>query len=103
MTEEYLIGYYGTRQKYESVLLVPTAENIASFLVLHGYDQFVMITYPEDTVFISMSGPFIHYCSDQEFLGKELLPVLAPMQMNCDEPKPILIYEETENYEEDEL
>lgn len=89
----YLVAACRTPQGWESIDLVPTAENIAAYISTKGYEGDLMITTPLDMPFISTFGPFIDRCVDQDFLQKALLPALIPMQTCQVEPPEIRIFE----------
>ena len=83
---DYLIGYINKDTGWERKALVPTPENIASFIMEGGCAYDKTITTPLDMPFLNTFGFFIDRCADQDFLTKELLPVLVPMQEGEREP-----------------
>lgn len=90
----YLIGYYPGENGWERTLLIPAAENIASYIVSHGHMKDIQITTPLDQPFITTFGMYINKCTDQAFLQQKLLPALIPMQQGETEPKPVREFEE---------
>jgi hypothetical protein len=90
----YLIGYYQSENGWERTMLIPTAENIASYIVSHRHTKDIQITTPLDEPFITAFGMYINKCTDQDFLQNKLLSVLIPMQKGEMKPKPIQEYEE---------
>lgn len=79
----FLIGYCNGTAAY----LKPTAKSIASFIAVEGLNGDIVITTPLDTMLLKTFGQFIDKCPDQEFLTKELLPILVPMQKQEAEPE----------------
>lgn len=101
MDYEYLIGYVDGDEGYERTTIVANAENIASFLVTNAEKRDITITTPLDMVFIIARYGMIDKCTDQEYLIHKLLPTLIPMQMGNAEPKPIEVFDETMDFDED--
>jgi hypothetical protein len=95
----YLVGYYPGENGWERTMLIPTAENIASFIVSHGQTKDIQIANPLDQTFITTLGMYIDQCTDQDFLQHKLLPVLIPMQKGEVEPKLVQEYEEQDDCE----
>lgn len=72
---EYLYGYANN----ERVLIKNTTEQICAFIMVHRLEN-VIITDIFDQLEIETSMGFIMTCRNQEYLAKELLPCLIPMQ-----------------------
>jgi len=85
---EFLYGYANGEQ----VLIENNVEQICAFIMKHRF-QNVMITNFFDVALLETSMGFIQYCANQEFLAKELIPRLAPMQMGEVEPPEFVPYE----------
>lgn len=84
-----------------------TPENIASFIGSHPHDaQKMVLTDMLDRLILDTAGGFINTCPNQE-LCKQILPILAPIQMGETEPEefPIVTREVYDRYcqMEDEL
>ena len=72
----YLIGYIdGKDQTY----LVPTAENIANFIMSNSTSE-VMITDELGVSFVEANCGLLNYCRDREFLLYDLHPAIIPLQ-----------------------
>jgi hypothetical protein len=89
----WLVGY--TKANY-GVRIANTAEQISAFIMAHPYED-AMITDIFDLPEIEVKGGFIQYCRDQKFLGTQLIPTLAPMQMGDVEPPEFVPLEEEED------
>ena len=87
----------------EMVRLVPTAENIAAYIVTNGLKGDITMTTPLDKHFLNTFGTFIDRCSDFDFMENKLKPVLIPMQMGEVDPPSSEEYpeiEEPDDYED---
>ena len=73
----YLIGYVDNASK---TFLVPTAENLANFIMTYPDADTIMITDEVDLPFITTMGSFIDFCKDKDFLLQELQPAIIPLQ-----------------------
>ncbi len=89
MNYPYVVGYVYSEEGRTQYILKSTPKNIASFIVKNSPLNIIQITTPLDVAFISTRAGFIEYCSDQEFLKNELLPVLIPMQLGDTEPSEV--------------
>lgn len=68
----------GNRQEY---VFDMTPENIANFLGSHQFDaKKIILTDMLDRLVLDTAGGFIDNCPNQE-LCKQIIPVLAPIQM----------------------
>lgn len=88
----------------EMVRLVPTAQNIAAYIVTNGLQGDITMTTPSDRHFLNTFRTFIDRCSDFDFMENRLKPVLIPMQMGEVEPPPVEEYpeiDESEDYEDE--
>lgn len=77
-----------------------TPENIANFIGSHPYDaQKIVLTDMLDRLILDTAGGFINNCPNQE-LCKQILPILAPIQMGEAEPEefPIVTREVYDRY-----
>lgn len=77
-----------------------TPENVASFIGSHPYDaQKIVLTDMLDRLILDTAGGFINNCPNQE-LCKQILPILAPIQMGEAEPEefPIVTRELYDRY-----
>lgn len=77
-----------------------TPENIASFIGSHPHDaQKMVLTDMVDRLILDTAGGFINNCPNQE-LCRQILPILAPIQMGETEPKefPIVTRELYDKY-----
>ncbi|WP_041272557.1 recombinase family protein [Desulfitobacterium hafniense] len=82
MEHPYLVAYSERDDIYVPHVLKVTPKNIAAFIAQSttGEGGDVLITTPSDVAVISTHDGFIEYCSDQDFLENELLPLLTSMQ-----------------------
>ncbi|EHQ88688.1 recombinase family protein [Desulfosporosinus youngiae] len=81
MEHPYLVAY-SEDDIYVPHVLKVTPKNIAAFIAQSttGAGGDVLITTPSDVAVISTHDGVIDYCSDQDFLENELLPMLTSMQ-----------------------
>ncbi len=76
----------GDRKEF---LFEMTSNNLANFIGAHQFDSEKMIfTDMLDRLILDTSGGFIMNCPNQE-LCKQIIPLLAPIQMGEAEPKEI--------------
>ncbi|MEA5024870.1 hypothetical protein SDC9_43686 [bioreactor metagenome] len=82
MEHPYLVAYSERDDIYVPHVLKVTPKNIAAFIAqsITGEGGDVLITTPSDVDVISTHDGVIEYCSDQDFLENELLPMLTSMQ-----------------------
>lgn len=76
----------------EMMRLVPTAQNIASYIMTHGMGGDIKITTPWDTPVLNTFSIYINTCADKIFLEEKLKPVLISMQIGDAEPSEIEEY-----------
>lgn len=77
-----------------------TPENIANFIGSHLYDsQKMVLTDILDRLVLETAGGYINNCPNQE-LCKQIIPILAPIQMGESEAKefPIATREQYDRY-----
>lgn len=96
---EFLIGYVKDTEDY-GVLIENNEEQISAFIMKHQYKN-QTITNFLDVTEIEMSGGFVFYCRDQEFLRTKLIPTLAPMQMGQVKAPEFVPFEPEEEDDED--
>ena len=72
-----LFGYV----KGERYTIELNPQQIAAFIMQNQFEDTTITNVLDLTEITTIVGGFIMYCADQEFLRKELLPVLAPIQM----------------------
>lgn len=85
---EFVFGYVNGEQ----VMVTNTPEQIAAFIVEHRFSD-VKITSYLDELLITTSMGFLDYVADQDYLKKELLHVLIPMQQGEVEPEAFVPYQ----------
>ena len=77
-----------------------TPGNIANFIGQHQYDaEKIILTDVADRLILNTFGGFINTCPDQE-LCRQIIPILAPIQMGEAEPQdfPIVSREAFDEY-----
>lgn len=82
MNQKYLLGFV----EGEGYCIQADVENVASFLARYSFDRDVMIMTLHRYPLLTTSGGFLDRCYDQEYLKRELLPVVLPMQLGEKEP-----------------
>lgn len=93
----YLYPFDGGRQEY---VFDMTPEHIANFLGAHQFDaEKIILTDMLDRLILNTIGGFIDQCPDQE-LCRQIIPLLAPIQMGETEAKeiPIVTMEAFDEY-----
>lgn len=88
-THTFLVGYI---DKQNQTYLIPTAENLANFLMTYPAADEILITDELDTPFIRTMGSFVDYCRDKDFLIEELQPALIPLQQGNKKVGKIKLY-----------
>lgn len=69
-------------EKYRKKFLFEgTAEKIATFILMNQWEKVCITTKYDEFICDSFPGGFINNCADMNFLEKELLPAIVPMQM----------------------
>lgn len=82
----YIYPFDGSRQEY---VFDMTPEHIANFLGAHQFDaEKIILTDMMDRLILNTIGGFIDQCPDQE-LCRQIIPLLAPIQMGETEAKEI--------------
>lgn len=94
---EFLFGY----AKGEQYLVTNTVEQICAFIMKFRFDN-VKLVNAFDVLEIETSGGIISFCGNQRFLGDELIPVLAPMQMGKVESPEFISHAIGEEFVDDE-
>lgn len=85
---DFLYGYVNDEQ----FVIENDVKQICAFIMEHQFEN-VLITNVLDIPILETRMGFIDYCANQEFLIKELIPMLAPMQMGEVEPPEFVPYE----------
>lgn len=104
ITKDLDMPYVNAYCKGEMMRLVPTAQNIASYIMTHGMSGDIEITTPWDTPVLNTFSIYINKCADKVFLEEKLKPILIPMQIEEAEPSEIEEYsgpDEPEDYEDE--
>lgn len=81
MNQPYLCVSTGGLEKNILYCLKADAVNIAAFLVRNQEAPFISMDTLDDFPFLTARYGFVDKCYDQEYLIRELLPVLIPLQM----------------------
>lgn len=100
----YIYPFDGGRQEY---VFDMTPEHIANFLGAHQFDaEKIILTDMMDRLILNTIGGFIDQCPDQD-LCRQIIPLLAPIQMGETEAKeiPMVTMEAFDEYgrQEDEM
>lgn len=83
--KEIVYGYIYNREGYHSIGVKMTKNQIPNFIVETNLAPKVTITDRSDNLILNTMTGYVNRCPDQEYLIKELLPALVPMQMGEEE------------------